>query len=173
LWYSGDASAAAGRLAAACPVTLIQPLPNRLWRRTGLRPRLATVKGAPRGVEAFHLARTGVEHGVPAVPIIEADESWLGTWAAWASGRRVTARFAVLGPRRAAGSPPGSPDLVGPAAGVGPGLGLWGGVAGSPPGFLDLVGPVAGVGPGLGLWGGVASRGRAGSGPPDARPEPP
>ncbi|WP_370370507.1 SAV_2336 N-terminal domain-related protein [Catenulispora sp. GP43] len=103
LWYEGAVLDAVARLAARGPVALVQPLPNRLWRRTGLRPRLTTVTGAARGPEALHLTRVASEDAVPAVPIIEAHETWLATWAALASGRLATARFAVLGARPAAG----------------------------------------------------------------------
>ncbi|MFL6110392.1 MAG: SAV_2336 N-terminal domain-related protein [Catenulispora sp.] len=115
LWYSGDVSAAARDLAAHCPVAVIEPLPNRLWRRTGLQPQLATVAGAARGLARFHLARIASEGATPAVPILEADESWLAKWAGLASGRHTSARFAVLGARAPAG-PIGNP--VGTGAGV-------------------------------------------------------
>lgn len=103
LWYDGAVLAAVDRLAARGPVALVQPLPNRLWRRTGLRPRLTTVTGTARGPEALHLTRVATGTAAPAVPIIEADESWFATWAALASGRLATARFAVLGSRSPAG----------------------------------------------------------------------
>lgn len=99
LWHSGAGAAAAAELAEYCPVAVIEPLPHRLWRRTGLRVHTTVVTSAPPGT-AGPLRKGRDDLGpATAVPILQPELKWLTAWASLVSGQSAFAYQAVLGRR--------------------------------------------------------------------------
>jgi hypothetical protein len=98
LWYTGAGFTAAQTLAARNPTAILQPLPNRLWRRTALAPRSALVGGMTAQFHGFHLVRDPRRDRAPAVPVLEAETAWLNAWAGLTTGRLASGRQALLGP---------------------------------------------------------------------------
>ncbi|MFD0411363.1 TIR-like protein FxsC [Kitasatospora sp. NPDC127116] len=77
--------------AAAMPTAVVQPLPERMWRRTAL-PATAGLfsapgEAAPNASLAFTPYREdGVEQGTP-IPVLEPTDGWLAHWAQLVAGR--------------------------------------------------------------------------------------
>lgn len=92
-WTDGRMSALLARWAARAPVAILQPLPERLWSRTGLSPRagrlFAPRAGAAASAYTFvsRLRRRRLPEDAVAVPILEIDPRWLGSWARLVAGR--------------------------------------------------------------------------------------
>ncbi|MCZ4121077.1 SAV_2336 N-terminal domain-related protein [Streptomyces sp. H39-S7] len=103
LWHSGVGAAAAAALSAHCPVAVIEPLPHRLWRRTGLRVQSAPLVSVPLGSAGCLLAirGDGAARAV-AVPVLQPELPWFAGWSNLVSGRSTSARQAVVGLRPAA-----------------------------------------------------------------------
>ena len=109
-WALGTAAADLERLARSTPVAVAQPLPSRLWRRTGLDwdyGRLAA--RIPGRVGPLRIVATAVERAVATarggaktggrlapVPVFELAAGWLGPWAKLLAGQRSTARYPLL-----------------------------------------------------------------------------
>lgn len=109
-WHSGAASGMLGHWARRAPVAILQPLPERLWFRTGLNPvpgRLSAPRaGAPAADYGFAAARRRVAPArTIAVPVLEIDSRWLRPWADLVAGRAVGGIDAVATP---AAGPTGS-----------------------------------------------------------------
>ncbi|GDY29880.1 tetratricopeptide repeat protein [Gandjariella thermophila] len=86
-WHSGVVGALLRRWARGGPVAILQPLPQRLWPRTGLRPvrgRLhAPAAGVPNARLRFtrhHRRRAASRDAVP-VPVLQIEPDWLAPWA--------------------------------------------------------------------------------------------
>lgn len=88
LWRDGRADRLLELWGRSGPLAIIQPLPQRLWRRSGLRPehvRLHTsTPGAPNSLlrvtstDSSAFLREPVR-GLP-VPVLELESSWLTPW---------------------------------------------------------------------------------------------
>lgn len=95
-WVRGTAAAALERLAGRSPVAVVQPLPNHLWRRTGLdweQGRLTPViPDHPSPLRVLAPA----DGTVTPVPVIELTPGWLGPWAQLLAGERHTVGYPLL-----------------------------------------------------------------------------
>ncbi|WP_280387781.1 SAV_2336 N-terminal domain-related protein [Nocardia wallacei] len=95
-WGWGSAAAQLERLAALSPVAIVQPLPNSLWRRTGLQwghGRITSV--IPDRPSPLRLAAPA---GTPttAIPVLELTPGWIRPWAELLAGQRRTAGYPLL-----------------------------------------------------------------------------
>ncbi|WP_416906095.1 SAV_2336 N-terminal domain-related protein [Micromonospora echinospora] len=122
-WHDGEMSRVLGHWARRAPVAVLQPLPERLWPRTGLDPvpgRLSAPRaGAPSASYRFASAwrRRGLpEHSGP-VPVLELDPRWLRPWANMVAGRTAGGIDAIATPAGAtvADPPVGGEDPDGTA----------------------------------------------------------
>jgi hypothetical protein len=110
-WWrpSGPLQAIVGEWAAANPVAIIQPFPQRLWKRSMLRPAVAEFRPDGPGRRTARVIRWpyDADSDAPAltVPILELTPTALHRWALLTagSGPPVTLAAAVLSP------PPASP----------------------------------------------------------------
>lgn len=127
-WSLGTAAADLDRLAQSTPVAVAQPLPSRLWRRTGLDwdyGRLAA--RVPGRSGPLRIVATAVERAVAAarggasgdarpggrlapIPVFELAAGWLGPWAKLLAGQRTTVRYPLL--RLPDTTPDGPPKLT-------------------------------------------------------------
>jgi hypothetical protein len=98
LWHDGTGLEALESLARCGPVAVVEPLPNRLWRRTGLEPRRTLVASAQYGPTATRLDVVGRARktAVP-VAILEAHPQWITDWARLVSGQAAFAQQVVVG----------------------------------------------------------------------------
>ncbi|MGA4845560.1 SAV_2336 N-terminal domain-related protein [Streptomyces sp. G5(2025)] len=115
-WWDGRAAPALHRWAGRGPTAILQPLPERLWRRTAAPAvpgrAIASRAGAPNTVLRFTphdgRVRLPAADAIP-VPVLELAPEWLGDWAGLvtASGdhRRDTAVTFVSGAPVPAGRP--------------------------------------------------------------------
>ncbi|MFD6550338.1 SAV_2336 N-terminal domain-related protein, partial [Streptomyces sp. NPDC058398] len=88
LWHDGHADRLLELWGRAGPLAIVQPLPQRLWRRSGLRPERVLLRtdtpGAPNSrlrvapPDSSVLLR-GHAHGIP-VPVLELEPAWLTPW---------------------------------------------------------------------------------------------
>jgi tetratricopeptide (TPR) repeat protein len=91
VWRSGAAGAVLHEWARRGPVAVLQPLPERLWGRTGARTVAGTLSAtrpcSPNRdlVFAAFGGRSTPEVGTM-VPVLEIASSWLGRWAALIAG---------------------------------------------------------------------------------------
>ncbi|SCL25845.1 SAV_2336 N-terminal domain-related protein [Micromonospora inyonensis] len=94
-WHDGEMSRVLGHWARRAPVAILQPLPDRLWSRTGLDPvpgRLSAPRaGAPGTAYGFTSAwrRRGLPERSGPVPVLEIEPRWLRSWANLVAGRAV------------------------------------------------------------------------------------
>ncbi|MEV6344959.1 SAV_2336 N-terminal domain-related protein [Actinoplanes sp. NPDC051851] len=122
-WHDGEMARILGRWATRAPVAILQPLPQRLWPRTGLRPlpgRLSAPRpGAPPADYRFvsGLRRRGLPAGAVPVPILEIEPDWLRPWAGLVAGRAAGGIDATVMPAL-----PTGPEPAAPPAGPVPGL---------------------------------------------------
>ncbi|MFE6828387.1 SAV_2336 N-terminal domain-related protein [Streptomyces sp. NPDC057690] len=88
LWRDGRADRLLELWGRSGPLAIVQPLPQRLWRRTGLRPeRVRLHTDSPgRANSTLRVASSdssdllrGPAAGTP-VPVLELDASWLTAW---------------------------------------------------------------------------------------------
>lgn len=90
LWYSGQAHRLLHRLSGQAPVAVLQPLPQRLWGRTGLPVTYGVLaRGEGTGSTALRLVgRSAPAHaaGAVAVPVLPPVAASLGAWAGLLSG---------------------------------------------------------------------------------------
>ncbi|MGC5334483.1 SAV_2336 N-terminal domain-related protein [Micromonospora sp. DT62] len=117
IWHTGAAGALLRRWARHGPVSILQPLPERMWSRTGART-VAGLLSAPRpGAPNTDLRFTAFD-GMPVqdgtlVPVLELSPRWLGRWARLLAGATavtsavtpVTGERTRTGPGRE-GTPP-------------------------------------------------------------------
>ncbi|WP_433477299.1 SAV_2336 N-terminal domain-related protein [Spirillospora sp. CA-142024] len=108
-WWNGRAVHAVRRWAQAGPVAILQPLAERLWRRTAAptSPGLAVLPrpGAPNTDLRFTPYDGTSGPGVP-VPVLEITPRWFGAWARLVSGSDPQpAAVAVLPPRPSGPAP--------------------------------------------------------------------
>ncbi|MEU4425135.1 SAV_2336 N-terminal domain-related protein [Actinoplanes sp. NPDC024001] len=107
-WRDGQMSALLGHWARRAPVAILQPLPERLWRRTGLAPlpgRLSSPRpGAATAEYGFvsALRRRTLPEGAVPVPILEIEPRWLRSWASLVAGRAPDGIDAIVMPAGAA-----------------------------------------------------------------------
>ncbi|MGX1812054.1 SAV_2336 N-terminal domain-related protein [Nocardia sp. NPDC055321] len=95
-WGWGEAAAELEALATASPVTIVQPLPNSLWARTGLdwgRGRITPMLAdSPSPLRV--LAGTG-GRTLP-IPVLELTPGWIAPWAQLLAGYRRIAGYPLL-----------------------------------------------------------------------------
>ena len=113
-WRDGRAAALLERWGRSCAVAIVQPLPQRLWRRCAAATEQVFLRAPAPGAANARLAarprdraRGGpVPPGVP-VPVLALERRWLGPWAAMVagSGREIAAEALFTG-RPVAGHPP-------------------------------------------------------------------
>ncbi|MDL4817619.1 SAV_2336 N-terminal domain-related protein [Actinomadura opuntiae] len=88
-WWDGRAARAVRRWALNGPTAILQPLAERLWRRTAAptAPGLAVLPrpGGPDTGLRFAPFDGGLASGVP-VPVLEVSPRWFGAWARLVSG---------------------------------------------------------------------------------------
>ncbi|NEW48795.1 hypothetical protein GV792_01835 [Nocardia cyriacigeorgica] len=95
-WAWGTAATELERLAARSPVAIVQPLPNQLWRRTGLdwgHGRITAVipdRPSPLRVLSPATATT------TAIPVLELTRGWIRPWAQLLAGERRSAGYPLL-----------------------------------------------------------------------------
>ncbi|MFD6399526.1 SAV_2336 N-terminal domain-related protein [Nocardia sp. NPDC060249] len=105
-WTRGTGAAQLAELAEFSPVVLLQPLPNFLWRRTGLdweRGRIASViqaRPSPLRVVA------GTDPALHPIPVLELGPGWFGPWAQVLAGDRLSAVYPLLRAPSAHAQPP-------------------------------------------------------------------
>jgi len=98
LWHDGAGFTALEALARCGPVAVVEPLPHRLWRRTGLEPRRTLIASSQCGPTATRLQVVGAANATALpVPILEAHPEWITDWARLVSGQTPFARRAVVG----------------------------------------------------------------------------
>ncbi|TYK49226.1 SAV_2336 N-terminal domain-related protein [Actinomadura decatromicini] len=88
-WWDGRAARAVRRWAQTGPTAILQPLAERLWRRTAApaAPGVAVLPrpGAPNADLRFVPYDGDAKAGVP-VPVLEVAPRWFGAWARLVSG---------------------------------------------------------------------------------------
>ncbi|WP_280235891.1 SAV_2336 N-terminal domain-related protein [Nocardia cyriacigeorgica] len=93
-WAWGTAATELERLAARSPVAIVQPLPNQLWRRTGLdwgHGRItAVIPDRPSPLRVLAPATT------TAIPVLELTRGWIRPWAQLLAGERRSAGYPLL-----------------------------------------------------------------------------
>ncbi|MFC4063333.1 SAV_2336 N-terminal domain-related protein, partial [Actinoplanes subglobosus] len=101
-WHDGGFAGLLRRWSRRAPVAILQPLPERLWSRTGLAPMpgrlFAPRPGAPAAAYRFVSAlrrRRFPADGVP-VPVLEIEPRWLEAWARLVAGRAAGGIDAVV-----------------------------------------------------------------------------
>ncbi|MEV3922950.1 SAV_2336 N-terminal domain-related protein [Actinomadura coerulea] len=108
-WWNGRAGQAVRRWAQAGPTAIVQPLAERLWRRTAApaSPGLAVLPrpGAPNTDLRFAPHDGAAGPGVP-VPVLEIAPRWFGAWARLVSGSGPQPAAVAVLPARPAGAAP-------------------------------------------------------------------
>ncbi|MFG1716527.1 SAV_2336 N-terminal domain-related protein [Micromonospora sp. NPDC049203] len=106
IWHTGAAGALLHRWARRGPVAVLQPLPERMWSRTGSRTTpglLSTPRpGAPNSDLRFEPFDGSPPPRGAVVPVLEIDSAWFGRWTRLVAGApAVTAAVtAVTGEQR-------------------------------------------------------------------------
>ncbi|SNS59808.1 FtsK/SpoIIIE family protein [Actinomadura meyerae] len=108
-WWSGQAPRTVRRWAQAGPTAILQPLAERLWRRTAAPavPGLAALPrpGAANTALRFTPHDGAMPPGVP-VPVMEAAPRWFAAWARLVSGSGPQPAAVAALPARPSGSAP-------------------------------------------------------------------
>ncbi|WP_149260823.1 SAV_2336 N-terminal domain-related protein [Actinomadura sp. K4S16] len=108
-WWNGRAVQAVRRWAQAGPTAIVQPLAERLWRRTAAPPSpgLAALPrpGAPNTDLRFTPYDGAAGAGVP-VPVLEIAPRWFGAWARLVSGADPQPAAVAMLPARPSGTAP-------------------------------------------------------------------
>ncbi|MEV4000821.1 SAV_2336 N-terminal domain-related protein [Actinomadura sp. NPDC049753] len=108
-WWNGRAGQAVRRWAQAGPTAIVQPLAERLWRRTAApaSPGLAVLPrpGAPNTDLRFTPYDGAAAPGVP-VPVLEIAPRWFGAWARLVSGSEPQPAAVATLPARPSGAAP-------------------------------------------------------------------
>lgn len=108
-WWSGHAARAVRRWAQAGPTAILQPLAERLWRRTAAPavPGLAALPrpGAPNTDLRFTPHDGATPPGVP-VPVLEAAPRWFAAWARLVAGSGPQPAAVAALPARPSGAAP-------------------------------------------------------------------
>ncbi|MEU8122702.1 SAV_2336 N-terminal domain-related protein [Spirillospora sp. NPDC049024] len=108
-WWNGRAVRAVRHWAQAGPTAIVQPLAERLWRRTAAptSPGLATLPrpGAPNTDLRFAPYDGTAGAGVP-VPVLEIAPRWFGAWARLVSGSDPQPAAVAMLPARPSGTAP-------------------------------------------------------------------
>ncbi|SNR51727.1 SAV_2336 N-terminal domain-related protein [Actinomadura mexicana] len=108
-WWNGRAVQAVRRWAQAGPTAIVQPLAERLWRRTAApaSPGLAVLPrpGAPNTDLRFAPYDGAAGAGVP-VPVLEIAPRWFGAWARLVSGSEPQPAAIAILPGRPSGAAP-------------------------------------------------------------------
>ncbi|MCM1973573.1 FxSxx-COOH system tetratricopeptide repeat protein [Streptomyces sp. G1] len=124
LWRAGRMQRLIHRWSAVAPVALVQPLPQRMWRRTHL-PALPGTLRRPEGL-ASRLAFVPLEGGTAAgpvpVPVLAPTGAGLGAWACLLStstGLALPAAAGWVGPDHAPALPVGTDRTPPPAELIG------------------------------------------------------
>lgn len=108
-WWNGRAGQAVRRWAQAGPTAIVQPLAERLWRRTAApaSPGLAALPrpGAPNTDLRFAPHDGAAGPGVP-VPVLEIAPRWFGAWARLVSGSGPQPAAVAMLPARPTGAAP-------------------------------------------------------------------
>ncbi|MGP3951919.1 SAV_2336 N-terminal domain-related protein [Streptomyces sp. 7N604] len=88
MWRSGRMQRLLHRWTATAPVAVVQPLPQRMWRRTHLPavPGVLRRREGPAGRLEFTPSRGGDGQGGTPVPVLAPAQAALGTWARLVSG---------------------------------------------------------------------------------------
>ncbi|MFI7029785.1 TIR-like protein FxsC [Microbispora rosea] len=89
-WWEGRAQPVVAMWARRNATAVLQPLPERLWRRTAapVIPGLATQRqpcGPNTGLRFLPFEETPPARGIP-LPVIELDPVWIGDWARLVAG---------------------------------------------------------------------------------------
>ncbi|MCG5455760.1 tetratricopeptide repeat protein [Micromonospora sp. PSH03] len=101
IWHTGAAGAFLHRWARHGPVSILQPLPERMWSRTGGRTMVGALSAPRPGAPNTDL-RFAAFDGLPApdgtvVPVLEVSPRWVGRWTRLLSGvTAVTAAVTVV-----------------------------------------------------------------------------
>ncbi|MFG1919802.1 SAV_2336 N-terminal domain-related protein [Micromonospora sp. NPDC048898] len=101
IWHTGAAGAFLHRWARHGPVSILQPLPERMWSRTGGRTVVGALSAPRPGAPNTDL-RFAAFDGLPAsggtvVPVLEVSPRWVGRWTRLLSGATaVTAAVTVV-----------------------------------------------------------------------------
>ncbi|WP_141582125.1 FxSxx-COOH system tetratricopeptide repeat protein [Actinomadura sp. WMMA1423] len=102
-WGDGRAAAVLERWARSGPVAILQPLPQRLWRRCAMAAEPVWLGAREAGVPNDRLTvrpreEPTVPHGV-AVPVLELEPRWLRPWAELVGGgaERIAAMAVFTG----------------------------------------------------------------------------
>ncbi|MGI5203961.1 SAV_2336 N-terminal domain-related protein [Spirillospora sp. CA-108201] len=108
-WWNGRAARAVRRWAQAGPTAIVQPLAERLWRRTAApaTPGLAVLPrpGAPNTDLRFTPYDGAAGPGVP-VPVLEIAPRWFGAWARLVAGSEPQPAAVATLPARPSGAAP-------------------------------------------------------------------
>ncbi|QXJ24503.1 hypothetical protein AGRA3207_005838 [Actinomadura graeca] len=108
-WWDGRAARAVRRWAQAGPAAIVQPLPERLWRRTAApaSPGLAVLPrpGAANADLRFTPYDGAPPPGVP-VPVLEVAPHWFAAWAHLVSGAGPQPAAVTTLPSRTPGGVP-------------------------------------------------------------------
>ncbi|MEU8800317.1 SAV_2336 N-terminal domain-related protein [Spirillospora sp. NPDC048819] len=108
-WWDGRAGRAVRRWARSGPTAILQPLAERLWRRTAApaSPGVAALPrpGAPNTDLRFTPYDGVAAPGVP-VPVLEVAPRWLGAWARLVSGSDPQPAAITTLPSRPSGTAP-------------------------------------------------------------------
>jgi signal recognition particle receptor subunit beta len=114
-WQGGPARRVLGRWSRHGRLAIVQPLPERLWSRTGLPPDRGRLRLSATGPAGRRLTFLSYETPAPTtavVPVLHLDPGWLGSWSrlmAEVAPDGVDGAAVILGPDdapAAAGEPP-------------------------------------------------------------------
>jgi cholesterol oxidase len=122
-WRDGAADDLLDAWGRTGPLAILQPLPQRLWRRSGAAPLLARIHATAPGLPNSRLLVVPDErmpdarpHPGLAVPILEIEPDWLAPWARLIAGTAYGGMDgAVMLSRPGTRRPPAAPDGESPS----------------------------------------------------------
>jgi adenylate kinase len=109
-WHDGSAIRILADWGKTGPVAVLQPLPEQMWPRTGLRTAPVLITAPTRGVRNSQLRVERRRHRIPgiSIPVLGMEPDALHAWADLVTGSASAVRLAVT-PTTDGRQPPSSP----------------------------------------------------------------
>jgi hypothetical protein len=106
-WRNGGMRSMLAELGSTGPLAVVQPLPQRLWHRTGLPGQSARLR-VHRAAQPNRKVQAAPKVDCP-IPVLELTREWLQSWSALVTGRHAWTDLAVARPE-----PPAAEDTPEP-----------------------------------------------------------
>ncbi|CAM5691676.1 SAV_2336 N-terminal domain-related protein [Streptomyces chartreusis] len=127
-WHDGRADHLLETWGRSGPLAIIQPLPQRLWRRTGLSPEPVRLHAASPASANARLRTTSSDSaallrtpaGGMSVPVLELDGAWLSGWSRLITATAPSGVAAVVTTTDTHAAPPGDDAPAPPSASADP-----------------------------------------------------